>query len=131
MSAQAPGTVAADAELAEGVQLLVRELGWFGLAQLQFLRVPGRRPALIDWNARPYASMPLAIAAGINLPGIWARVATGRALAPVPPPRIGATFQWFPGDLRASIAEDGTVGGSLRALKTVPRATQGADLGAG
>jgi predicted ATP-grasp superfamily ATP-dependent carboligase len=110
-------TVPADPELAEAVARLVRDLGWFGMAELQFLRVPGRPPSLIDWNARPYGSLPLAIAAGANLPAVWARLATGRALAPVASSRLGVTFQWFPGDLRASIAERGVGRGALDALR--------------
>jgi predicted ATP-grasp superfamily ATP-dependent carboligase len=116
--------VPADAELAEGIARLVRELGWFGMAQLQFLHAPGRRPALIDWNARPYGSLPLAIAAGVNLPAIWARLATGRALRPGRPLRADVTFQWFPGDIRASVAERGKARGAFDALRTALGASQ-------
>lgn len=116
--------VPADAELAAGVARLVLELGWFGMAQLQFLRGPGHSPALIDWNARPYASLPLAIAAGVNLPSIWARLATGRSLGPTVPPRAGVTFQWFPGDIRASVAERGRARGAFDAVRTALGASQ-------
>ena len=113
-----------DAELAAGVARLVRELGWFGMAQLQFLHAPGRRPSLIDWNARPYGSLPLAIAAGVNLPALWARLATGRSFTPGPPPRDDVTFQWFPGDIRASVAEQGKALGAFDALRTALGASQ-------
>ncbi len=116
--------VPADAELAEGVARLVRELGWFGMAQLQFLHTPGRRPSLIDWNARPYGSLPLAIAAGVNLPAMWARLATDRPFRPGPPPRSNVTFQWFPGDIRASVAERGKARGAFDALRTALGASQ-------
>jgi hypothetical protein len=94
------------------------------MAQLQFLHTPGRRPSLIDWNARPYGSLPLAIAAGVNLPAMWARLATGRSLTPGRPPRGDVTFQWFPGDIRASVAERGKVRGAVDAVRTTLGASQ-------
>src|SRR5438067_2762 len=62
-------TVAVDEELAARAAALLRELGWQGLSELQFL-VPdgGGEPQLIDFNGRFYGSMPLAIGAGVNLP---------------------------------------------------------------
>ena len=116
--------VPVDAELAEGVARLVHELGWFGMAQLQFLHAPGP-PAVVDrLEARPYGSLPLAIAAGVNLPAMWARLATGRSFRPGPPPRADVTFQWFPGDIRASVAEQGKARGSFDAVRTALGASQ-------
>jgi len=74
--------VPVDAELEAGVARLLRELGWTGLAQLQFLTGADGVPRLIDFNGRFYGSLALASAAGLNLPAAWAAIATGR---PVPP----------------------------------------------
>src|SRR4051812_18489755 len=75
--------VPVDAELEAGVGRLLRELGWTGLAQLQFLVGADGVPRLIDFNGRFYGSLALAHAAGLNLPAAWAAIATGR---PVPRP---------------------------------------------
>jgi predicted ATP-grasp superfamily ATP-dependent carboligase len=76
-------TVDLDPELLEGVGRLVRILKFDGVLQLQFIG-SSRGFQLIDINPRVYASLPLAIAAGRNLPAIWADLLCGR------PPRVGA-----------------------------------------
>jgi len=98
-------TIPIDEELAVKVSRLLDEAGWFGLAQLQFLVPATGRHVLIDFNGRFYGSMALGAAAGLNLPAIWAGLATGRS---VPPPReasVGVRFQWLEGDLRRAFAE--------------------------
>lgn len=97
-------TVALDPSLEKGIAALLTELGWFGLAELQF--VNPSRPTLIDFNGRLYGSMALAVAAGANLPAIWAAVATGRAPdlgGPVSAP--GTRYHWLDGDLRRAVHE--------------------------
>lgn len=71
-------TVPVEPRLAERVATLMAELGWFGLAQLQFVRPPGGEPRLIDLNGRLYGSLALAVASGPNLPALVAALATGR-----------------------------------------------------
>src|SRR2546421_220971 len=72
-------TVAVDEELAAGIDALVRELGWFGLAELQLLAPAGGRPRLIDLNGRFYGSPAPALPAGGAPPP--------RLAPPPPPPR--------------------------------------------
>jgi predicted ATP-grasp superfamily ATP-dependent carboligase len=93
-------TVPLDSGLAKRVERLVRELGWFGLVELQFIRPRRGEPHLIDFNPRFYGSLELALAAGVNLPHLWAQIATGRCISPLEPPRDGVRFQWLWGDLR-------------------------------
>lgn len=71
-------SVPVDPVLRRGVERLVASLAWSGLFELQLL--DGHA---LDFNPRFYGSMQLAIAAGLNLPAIWADLLTGRA------PRIG------------------------------------------
>jgi predicted ATP-grasp superfamily ATP-dependent carboligase len=97
-------TVAVDEQLAAGAQRLLEGLGWLGLAQLQFVRGRDGIPRLLDFNGRFYGSLALALAAGINLPATWARMATERAVDPVPKARIGVRYQWLGGDVRAGCA---------------------------
>ena len=95
-------TVAVDEQLAEQVSLLLRRLGWFGLSELQFVLPGSGPPILLDLNGRFYGSLALAIAAGVNLPDIWARIATGRMPVQAGDARPGVRYQWLEGDLRAA-----------------------------
>ena len=104
-----------DPSLAVRVAALFRRLGWFGLAQLQFIAPRVGEPRLIDLNGRFYSSLALAVASGPNLPAIWARVATGRPVEAASTPRPGCSYQWFSRDLRASWRREGLRG----AMETV------------
>jgi predicted ATP-grasp superfamily ATP-dependent carboligase len=118
-------TVAIDESLSERVGRLLEELGWFGLAELQFLLGPDSVPRLIDMNGRFYGSLALAVAAGPNLPAIWARLATGRAVGHVEQARPGVRYQWLSGDLRAGLAAArgvGRVGAALGCMVRAPGA---------
>jgi predicted ATP-grasp superfamily ATP-dependent carboligase len=98
-------TVAADEHLTRRAGALLAELNWVGLAELQFLADAAGVHRLIDLNGRFYGSLSLAIAAGANLPAIWADLAVGR----VPPApvraRAGVRYQWGTGDVRRALQE--------------------------
>lgn len=96
-------SVAPDPDLVDRSAALLRAAGYWGLAQMQFLPSP-RGPALIDVNPRYYGSMPLATAAGVNLPAAWQAAALGVRL-PSPPPayRVGVSYRWLEGDLLATL----------------------------
>ncbi len=98
-------TTRVDEELASRVSALLAELGWFGLAELQFITAGGGAPKLIDLNARYYGSLALAVSAGANLPAVWASLATGRE-PPLPAEAApGVRYQWLEGDLRRALVE--------------------------
>jgi predicted ATP-grasp superfamily ATP-dependent carboligase len=97
--------VAPDPELSRGVRALVRELGWFGLAQVEFIRDAHGTPHVTDFNGRFYGSLALATGAGANLPALWASQALGRGGALTRPPRHRAGFQWLNRDLAAAYAQ--------------------------
>jgi predicted ATP-grasp superfamily ATP-dependent carboligase len=65
-------TIPPDAELERGVGSLLRAIGWSGLFQAQFVRSPEGEHYLIDLNPRVYGTLALAVAAGMNLPVVWA-----------------------------------------------------------
>ncbi|MGE0026856.1 MAG: hypothetical protein AB7U07_07090 [Thermoleophilia bacterium] len=110
-SAARSETVEVDADLACRVERFFDELGWFGLAQLQFIApTDGGPPRLIDLNGRFYGSLSLAIASGPNLPAVWARLALGQGLCTPPLSEPGRSFQWFSRDLRASWHHGGLPG---------------------
>lgn len=112
-------TVPVDTQLLERCLTFLRSTGWWGLVELQFLGL-GPDAVLIDVNGRVYGSVALAVAAGANLPDLWARTALG---LPVPAGvlgRPGVGYQWLEGDLRRAVLQrDGgllrDVGGTLLA----------------
>ena len=92
-------TVTPDPALEAGVSRLIGALGWSGIFQVQFVS-SGGVSYLIDLNPRMYGSLALAVAAGLNLPAIWADLLLGR------PPRagickVGARFRSEERDLAA------------------------------
>ncbi|MDQ1743035.1 MAG: hypothetical protein QOE23_1374 [Pseudonocardiales bacterium] len=101
-------SVPVEAGLAERAVALLAALGWFGLAELQFLVPEDGRPRLIDLNGRFYGSLALAVAAGANLPAAWAALATGRLAASEPAPvtaAAGVRYCWWEGELRRAVRE--------------------------
>lgn len=120
-------TVALDEDLAARCEGLLRALGWFGLANLQFLRpAGGGEPQLIDLNGRFYGSLALAVAAGVNLPDVWARLALGGPRGPLVRARPGVGFQALAEDLRRARVErrGGLARDVARVLADMPRSAQ-------
>lgn len=116
-------TVPVDPGLAAGADRLLDALGWCGLAQLQYLLTDCGVPHLIDLNGRLYGSLQLAIAAGVNLPTLWADLGTGRALSSAPvTARPGVTYRWWEGDLRSAVHErrGGLVRDCARVVRGLP-----------
>lgn len=98
-------TVAVDRELAEKVNALLADIGWWGLVELQFLTGDDGIPHLIDFNGRFFGSIALTNAARPGLADAWGRLALGEsvpALADAPP---GVRYAWAAGDLRRARVE--------------------------
>jgi predicted ATP-grasp superfamily ATP-dependent carboligase len=93
-------TLEVDETLVDGISRLLRRLGWWGLANLQFLEHERDvTPLLIDLNGRFYGSVALAIAAGADLPAIWADCAMGTPPAERATARAGVRFHALESDL--------------------------------
>jgi hypothetical protein len=92
-----------------------------GLFQLQFA---GR--FLLDVNPRPYGSLPLSVAAGVNLPAMWCDLISGRARAGdgVVRARPGVRYRWLEGDLRnlRQSMSDGSLSAWAAVAAVAPRA---------
>lgn len=114
-------TVPIDPVLRAAIERLLQKLEWRGMAQLQFLTPDDGLPRLIDFNPRFYGSLPLAVRAGANHPDTWARLTTGRPVAPSEG-RPGARYQWFSRDLRASLSDPNRVRETVRCLAIWPLA---------
>jgi predicted ATP-grasp superfamily ATP-dependent carboligase len=112
-------TVAPNADLEHGVARLIERLGWSGIFQVQFIY--SRDGAyLIDLNPRVYGSISLAIAAGLNLPAIWAGVLMGAAVRPGPY-EVGVRYRNEDRDARA-LLRLAFIDGSLSVLRGfIPR----------
>jgi predicted ATP-grasp superfamily ATP-dependent carboligase len=113
-------SVAPDERLVERAAALLRAAGFWGLAQVQLVDA-ANGPAVIDVNPRFYGSLPLALAAGVNLPAAWHAAAIGREPAPVGPYTVGVTYRWLEAELTA--AYNGEVG---RLRHRAPRPRVGA-----
>lgn len=109
-------SVPVDPELSGRAGALLAALGWFGLAELQFIVPADGIPRLIDLNGRFYGSLALAVRAGANLPAVWAALATGRDVEPVTAGG-GVRYSWWEGDLRRALVE--RRGGLIRDLSGV------------
>jgi biotin carboxylase len=92
-------TVPADRELERRAAGLLADLAWNGMFNLQFLLDDGE-PLLIDFNPRPYHSLALAIAAGVNLPAIWVDLLLGRR-PPVRDYEVGVRWRYLRHDVLA------------------------------
>ena len=96
-------SVAPDPTLVEAASRVLREAGYWGMAQLQFLGRDGRW-SVVDANTRFYGSLPLAVAAGATLPAAWHAVVTGEG-APAPGEyRVGMTYHWLEAEISAAYA---------------------------
>lgn len=116
-------TTAVDEDIATAAQRLFTALEWFGLAELQFVVSAAGRPRLIDFNGRFYGSLALAVAAGANLPAVWAALATGRQARPARA-RAGVRYQWLEADVRRALREQRQ--GVVRDVATTVAAAAGA-----
>ena len=89
------------------MQALLRRLGWFGLAQVQFIVGSDGAARVMDMNGRYYATIGFSVALGLNLPAIWAAAATDRPLPPQREPCREARYLWFQGDLLRALSARG------------------------
>lgn len=93
-----------DEELEERLVRLLS--GYDGIFQAQFAG-----DHLLDVNPRAYGSVPLAVAAGVNLPALHCRAAMGYENRRVQRARVGVRYRWVEGDVRHVFAavRDGDV----------------------
>jgi predicted ATP-grasp superfamily ATP-dependent carboligase len=119
-------TMSSSEKLTKQISRLLAELGWFGITQLQFIQPENGDPCLIDFNGRFYISLSLPVEAGLNLPAMWAALATNRPVSNhdccLPE---GLRYQWLELDLRRALAErrGGTIRDLLDTLAYARRAT--------
>ncbi|MBI3099634.1 MAG: ATP-grasp domain-containing protein [Planctomycetes bacterium] len=93
-----PSACAESVEAPEAVSLahrLLRVLGWFGVAMVEFRRErTSGRWVLMEVNPRFWGSLPLAEAAGVNFPDLLCRMAKGMETS-ARPPRPGVRMRFL------------------------------------
>jgi hypothetical protein len=111
-TASAAFTTSADHELEERLPQLLE--GHRGVFQVQLIG-----DQVIDVNPRVYGSLPLAVAAGANLPAIACRAAAGEPPTELVRARPGVRYRWLDADLRRLLHDvhhgDLTLGAAARA----------------
>jgi hypothetical protein len=84
-------TIAREPELERRVRRLIELLDWSGIFQVQMLNT-AEGHYVIDVNLRPYGSLALAVAAGLNLPTIWTDLLVGNQ-PPADGYRVGVHYR--------------------------------------
>jgi predicted ATP-grasp superfamily ATP-dependent carboligase len=105
-------------ELRQSAQLLLKQLGWQGVAMVEFKSDPRDRiPKLMEINGRFWGSLQLAIDAGVDFPLILLESVTTGVRAPMPTYRRGVRSRWLWGDFDALLLQlfsTSTKGDSVR-----------------
>lgn len=94
-------SIPVDPRLREMTLSLLRQIGWWGVAMVEF-REDNGLAYLMEINGRFWGSLQLAVDAGVNFPRILVDVLLGR---PVKPPAYheGIAVRWWLGDLLRTV----------------------------
>ncbi len=90
-------SIAPDPKLLRGSSRLVAELGFTGVAMVEFRRSTDGRAFLMEINPRLWGSVQLAIDAGVDFPAIQVALHRGERVPPVEP-RLAVRCRWMLGD---------------------------------
>jgi len=99
-------SAACDPDRLRAVAAIAGHLRFSGIAMFEFKRNAGKW-VLLEVNARPWGSMPLPLALGVNFPFLWFQCLVG-APAPAPPPadyRHGVYGRNLFPDIKAMLVE--------------------------
>jgi predicted ATP-grasp superfamily ATP-dependent carboligase len=113
-------SVEPDEGLVSRTAAMLAEVGYWGLAQVDFVETPSGF-TLLDVNPRFYRCLPLAVACGTNLPALWHAVAVGRPVGEPGAYRTGMTYRWLEADLVAAVR-----GAPARLFERAPHPSTGA-----
>jgi predicted ATP-grasp superfamily ATP-dependent carboligase len=88
-------------DLVERAITLLRAIGWYGLAEVEFMEHPETGEALLlEINPRFWASIQLAIACGVDFPYLLYRLAMGQPVQETHQYTVGRRCRWLlPGDI--------------------------------
>jgi predicted ATP-grasp superfamily ATP-dependent carboligase len=88
-------------DLVERTLTLLRAIGWYGLAEVEYMEHPETGEALfLEINPRFWASVRLAVSCGVDFPFLLYQVARGRPVIPIHEYAVGQRCRWLlPGDV--------------------------------
>lgn len=101
--------------LAGACQAIVAALEYTGIAMFEFKQNAGGEWVLLEVNARPWGSMPVAVAAGVDFPYRWYRLLTAGEETPAVPYRTGVYGRNLVPDLQIALLQAGSQRGRLGA----------------
>ena len=93
-------SVLPDARIRESSLKILHALKWHGVAMVEFRQRPDGTPVFLEVNGRFWNSLPLAIYAGVNFPGLLAEMAARGDIQQQSGYRVGVRCRWLLGDLR-------------------------------
>ena len=92
-------SIAADPVLVAHARTLLDNVGWHGIAMVEFKVAPDGTPYLMEINTRFWGSLQLAIDAGVDFPWLLYQLASGITPDPIPEYNVGVRLRWLLGDL--------------------------------
>ena len=111
-------SIAMPSDAFEHAQALLTDLGWEGVAMVEFKRdVRDGTAKLMEINGRFWGSLQLAIDSGVDFPRILIDAAMGHAPAQTPAYRVGVQSRWFWGDVDALLIQLFRAGSTARSVR--------------
>jgi predicted ATP-grasp superfamily ATP-dependent carboligase len=88
-------------DLVERAVALLQAIGWYGLAEVEFMEHPYTGEALLlELNPRVWASIQLAVTCGVDFPHLLYQLALGESVRETHQYEIGRKCRWLlPGDI--------------------------------
>ena len=96
-------SVALDLQRTRRVEAVMDAVGYEGLAMAEF-KTNGRKSWLMEFNARPWGSLQLAVDAGVDFPWLLLEAFRGKSRNDPPQYAIGLRSRWLLGDVDHAIA---------------------------
>jgi predicted ATP-grasp superfamily ATP-dependent carboligase len=96
-------SIALDRDLLRRVESVLDSVGFDGVAMAEF-KCDERSTWLMEFNARLWGSLQLALDAGIDFPRLLIESALGRRPEPVEQYQVGVRSRWLLGDVDHAIA---------------------------
>ena len=94
-------SVQADPGLQSYAQKLLDQVGWHGVAMVEFRVDPEGKAYLMEINTRFWGSLQLAVDAGVDFPWLLYQLASSEKVEPVVNYKTGIRLRWLLGDLDA------------------------------
>ena len=104
-----------DESLIDSARTLLADLGWSGMACVEFIRDESGRFVLMEMNPRPWAALEVAERRGAGICRAFAESLAGRPVAPLQQYRLGGSELVLEGFLQARRRGTG-IGSALRTL---------------